>query len=676
MNLFQDFLDQLQADRARLDTMAWDWQEPPEEPGFGSNRIQWLDRPTLKPLQEPISLDKLRKVFPIKMHEYLAGPSEKVLLIKAPPGTGKTHAMVGVLQYLAKQGYRTMWAASRHNMFGDLSAFEHFTAPMWYHWQGIGRKVKDEPVCRYADYQSKWLRLGYRSLDLCRRVCQRDGWIGVCPYRQQAQRKEPIIFCQHQHLVYGLSLSGFDFAIVDELPLGAFANFRKVPTSGLDVGASGYVGELIDMVKMACEGCEERRRVSGRQLWDKIGPSFERALEQIDADYAVPEPPQIYNVGQVEAAPWWYVYDLLLIGQNDHRAWAEGWKSWTERVWVTRGGLHLASKKEPWQKLPLKITVLDATGQPELYRLIFNREVETYNPYVERVGKVYQIAHRLNGKWSTWQNQELTKAGKEMLEIAKRLTAGYQNPGVICWKAIAPTMQEHFPNVFWFGNLRGSNGMDKCDILIVMGAPSPNQYQMLDLAAALTTDMGPLFTTDDEGKRNPIYTRQEREYRLLDGRGAARRVGVYVNRVLDIIHEQNREAEIVQALHRARVNLRDVEVWLLTATPTDEPLDGLWDDPPLGPEGIDWRVWLRLQPWLEEQDRTGGEITNTTVGEAMGVDPTWVSKAGWLNILVEKCGYVIKEIEKPTRGRKPKILVKNTDTEREIEVPYMDTTNK
>jgi len=628
-NPFAGIVEELRAQRALLDATDWTIPEPPADgPTHYDYRLKPREQSDLKALSKPMTVEMLRNTFNVKLHDYLGGDSDAALLVAMPPGTGKTHTTVAVAQFLARHGQRGLWAASRHNMFDDLSGFPHFDPSLWYHWTGIQGQQNDAPVCKHADAQRKWSNLGYKSSALCLQLCKHDGYIGQCPYRQQAKRKEPLIFGQHQHLVSGLSISNFDFVIVDELPLNAFVNERLIPADGLDVNARGPLKLLTDALRLACFDAPKMRRISGRELFDRIGLILNEAYAQIDLGIGLPEVPDVYSPDQVHKLPYWYLFDFLRLAQAEHRAWEERWPTWNERVWITRGGLHLLSRSEPWDKLPRKTVVLDATAQPDLYQLVLKRDVEVFAPTVERVGKLYQIAGRLNGKHTTLDKGELSDSGRELLDITRRLIAqrGYTKPGFVVWKALATHFQREFGDaaVLTFGGLRGTNALQDVDALFICGTYTPNGFALIDHAVALSDRVEPLFQLGEDGRKIPLYRYADREYRLtpygLDSvktqfgsqyNAVTRRTGYYAEPTLDAVHRQLREAELVQALHRARINVRQADAWLLTSTPTDEPLDGVWNDPPLGPDGIEWRVWLRIEAWLEEQAKRDGQITIT-----------------------------------------------------------------
>lgn len=592
-------------------------------------------------------------------------PDMSVLLIKAPPGIGKTHLAVEACQERANAGERILFCADRHSQFQTLAEFEHFRGELWYEWLPIHeRKDENDPIpttCRYARAMNGWMNRGYPAMRLCTQLCRHDHWIGQCPFRAQHKRKEPIVFAMHQHLVFGVSRSDFDMAVVDELPIDAFVRNRHVPPNGIQLpGIPDVLRALLDRLYSVTGRATKPMR--GRPLLDEIGDALGTVYDQIAVrDDILPIIPDVHMPGDVQMAPYWYVQELLETLIPEHEAWRHGWKDWVSRVSVSDAGLLILGRGHVWKHLPYRTIVLDATGQPEVYRQIFDRDVDVYAPVVERPGRVYQIVGRLNGAGILLDKRPekpedgeqparmLTKAGRELLGLAQQIAGRYTGRvGVVTFKDAAPEFAEVFgaDNVVWFGNLRGTNQLADCEALIVAGSYAPNSAAVMETAAALyPARIRPFAVEDDQGRFRPVYSTMRREYRVKPG--VPRPDGVPPDHTawrdtrgywdvpeLAAIHEQDREAEMVQAIHRARPNIRECDVWVLSSIPTSEPLDGIWDDPPElatgAPEGIPWRVWARIGRWLDEQWESGGTVTYQALAEVAQVDVNWAQRNQWL----------------------------------------------
>lgn len=638
----------------RQEHSAADWtipEPPPMPPEFHSNKIEW--RRAQRQLDEQtITLDELRVQLPAKMMAYATSKDvDKVLLVKVAAGGGKTHSGVQVAQECARAGMRVLWAADRHKLFEDLQNLPHFEARLWYHWLPIHRsKGDDDPIpttCRYNEAMRDWTNKGYKSAQLCKQICSLDKHIQVCPYRVQNKRKEPIIFAMHNHLASGLSIDDFDLVIVDELPLKAFVEERKIPLGNIRVpGTSGPLDELMKL--MVALGEYEPHSLSGKPLFDKIGDILRDVFAQVEVmPDSLPVTPVIASPDDVEEQPYWYIMDFLETASLEYDAWRAGWTDWVERIRLDKHGLHLSGRKKVWDKLPRRVIALDFTAKRGLYHQIFNREIEEFHPLIKRIGKIYQVTGRLNGIGMLYdkEKKEETSLALELLEIAKQIAKGYTGRvGIICNKPIRHIFVREFgeANVQHFHAMRGTNMLEDVECLIVAGNPAANYHAVVNIAAALNpTRIAPYGIINEKGKKELVFHEVEREYsvtrELYEVHGNKtpwRKIkGFWGEHELQVIEESTRGDELLQAVHRCRPNVWPSDAWVLTSTPMEESIDGIWDDPPIGPEGIFWKAWLRLQPWLEEQYESGASINAYTIAEAIGSSPTWVNRAGWVNAI-------------------------------------------
>lgn len=664
-NPLLEFIERYRATKAQLEARDWSPPEPIDAPDDPPNmRLKPLRSSSLAPIGPAIDLEQLREDLPSILFDYADDPAKagRVLLVRVPPGGGKTHAALQIVQDMADVGRRLLWAGPRHKMFEDLRLMDHFRPNLWYHWQGIGGQIpahdgEDVDVCRYSAQQAAWLNRGYDSLQLCWRLCGRkkDNWIKACPYRCQAKRSEPLIYGQHQHLTSGLAISRYDAVIVDENPVRAFVDTRFVPAAGLNVGGGLVVQALTEKLRELCATVPDGKRLHGKRLFDQIGEliaDVDAAIDVSLAAGALPDIPHVREPWQVEKVPYWYLSEMLLLLAPEYRAWREEWTDWNSRVWLTREGLTLLSTTAPWEKLEATpIIALDATGDRELYEIMFRRPVDEYAPRIARRGRLIQVCHRLNDRSTINMGRgedEIGPAGRELVEISDRLTRGYGSRAAVSIKKLTPHVAKAFgpEHVVHFGGLRGTNALEGVAALVVAGMHTPGPAAIMDQAIALSGQLEPFYETDEEGNRRQMYRYADREYRLSEAglrqarelfedpelAGVSRRVGYYAVPVLEALHRQHREAELVQAIHRARINVHAADVWLLTSLPTEEEVDELYDEPPIGPPGIPWKTWLKLEPWLDERTEP---ITMQDLAEAAGVSLDWVQRGQWLQAIAQ-----------------------------------------
>jgi len=574
-----------------------------------------------------------------------------VLLIKVPPGIGKTTAAVNEAQRLARNGKRILYVGSRHNFFDhdivNVNGFEH---KLWYHWLPMNGET-----CRYIDAVQAWMRRGHAGIRFCAQLCTRDDWMHEeCPYRQQKNRSEPIVFAMHQHLTFGLSVRDFDVVFVDELPLQAFINERHIPASGIMIaGATGVMGKLVTKLNHLATEDAEGRIWRGKPLLDEIGELLTEAYEEISLlDKSLRQAPRIYRPETAYDLPYFYILELLRLLVKEHKCWQEGWESWVSRVSVSPLGIKLLNRREVWEHLPYKTICLDATGSRAIYAELFGRDIIKHAPVVERPGKIYQIVGRLNGISTILDDGEprrLTKSGREMLRQAQTIAVQYSGRiVVVTFKDAVPEFAAVFGelNVMHFGAIRGTNQLEDADCLIVAGGYCPPLRAVKDTTACLFPErMEPFIYRDEEGNWSDPWRRQKREYSLMPdaprskpGLVPRRTVsGFWDDPQLNMVLQAYREEEIVQAMHRVRPNLHASHVWVLTSIPTDEPLDAIYEtlnNTALTP-GINWKTWFVLEDALAGWWAEGDDVTAEMIATAVNVTPGWVENQKWLHKIAE-----------------------------------------
>ena len=669
MSTIREYLDRLKETHKRNEER---YSEPPEPPRWRDESAQyrmWREPSQLKPLPEPRPLQEVREGIGLAIQNYVKRQDDRLLLVRVPPGTGKTTAAVNVVQDLS-ESRRVLYSGPRHDFFGDICFTTGCDPSLWYEWLPYSHRDenKEPDMCRYADEIIAWLNRGYPAMDFCKQVCRNDGWMSGCPYRLQRKRKEPIIFGMHEHLITGMAISDYGLAVCDEMPLGAFLKKTRIPASGILVpGATRAISLLLN--NLHAIAMFSQNAMHGRVLMDSIGPILADVYAEIEVlEGVLPEIQNITTPDQAYDAPYFYLLDMLEILSQEYHCWNNGWKNWISRVMVSEQGILLLSRhqaKEKWrEKSPL--ICLDATGSAAMYRRIFGRDVVEYAPQVKRPGRVFQITGRLNGVGQTLvrgeKGQVLTKKGIQMLEVAEMIAEEYEGRKAVVTFKGAEHQFMRLPvfegNVRHFGDIRGTNDLETAKVLIIAGGYCPNVGGVYDLAAALNPKRMNPFLAIQDGKPEPPWSREKCEYRMrnLEGQGHWRNVsGFWHDPDLRIVLEEFRRNEIVQAIHRARPNLQASDVWVLTSIPTDEPLDDIYENPSkldFTPtrqaikrktytcyQGVSWELWLVLRFWLDrmwdQADETGEptHITKEMIAKCASVTPGTVESQRWLDTL-------------------------------------------
>lgn len=556
----------------------------------------------------------------------------KALLVKAQPGLGKTH--VAILTAQLHDG-RALYLMPTHAHFEQLQNFSIFEADNWYHWLATHAKVpgSDDFMCRETQHTERLMGKGWPLSLACNGLCPL--WQATCDYKLQSQRPEKIIAGVHEHLTTGMNAPGVSLVIVDEEPVRAFLSPRHIPAA--DIATSRYAGPITELYELLRAMCASGEAISGKRLLDKIGDILRDVYAQVeDFEKLVPAMPQINARGDIEKLPAWFLDDLLVLLAGEWEAWRRGQTEWLERVLIHGGQLVLMKRRRVWDKIPARLIIIDATANTEIYRQMFpEREIEVYEPAVQQKGSIFQVTGSYLGISQMKNDTEATRRASVCRAICD--AEGYENPGVVSFMAAEASFRAAgFANFAHFGGQRGSNALADCDAGFIVGSFSPPDVAIMDMVKMLKPGRLNRFSVQklDNGYLVPIRTDRLIEYHYQDGDGRSPwRVvsGLWNDPDLHAAMQSRREAEMLQAVHRFRPLTRNVPVWVFSSIPMDLQLSAVWDDPPLGPDGIDWRVWLKIKDKVSAAET----ITIYDLAEWSGVGREWITRKNWLQAIMD-----------------------------------------
>jgi hypothetical protein len=234
--------------------------------------------------------------------------------------------------------------------------------------------------------------------------------------------------------------------------------------------------------------------------------------------------------------------------------------------------------------------------------------VETVRPNVAMAGTIYQVPAALNNMASVAGDQNAEKRSKLRQQVERIITTNnYARPALISYKRVVKELADlPLESTGHFGGERGTNRLEGCDALIVVGAPQPQASALVDMAAMLYDTQTRPFRT--------VWS--DREVVAFDGTPYGYPIGGYWDEpALNMLVRQVREAELIQAINRARPLRRAVDVWLLTNVPlsgvpvTLRTLAQLFD----APEGVDPYTWPAFAAWASDQLHRLPRLTSADV---------------------------------------------------------------
>lgn len=683
---------------------AWAKQD---DPGGEPRKIRPLERsvrpvvalepphPATDPLPSavparPLTVDQARALLVQEVNAYLETPlPTEVLVLAFPPGLGKSHTSVAAIEELARKHKRGIYCAPRKDFFVDvarasrkINANDGTTEQLWYAWEGRTAEREDGTTpCLYPEAMTTWLARGHGALGLCAsRLC---GWRYVsgpnaCAYHRQKTTDRPIIFAQHAHAVLGHPLmETVSVVIGDENPLETFTHLWRIPRRWIvpkNLDPQDALADLLNELQRISQRIEagdiEKSVLSGPALLSELGGP-EAVLAACTNPAIDDEAPRIFAEYEVNSVDYNHTPALAALLRAEATEALAG-RSCLERVIVNADGLLLLRGYRAADTLPPHVIWLDATANEAVYRELFwPRPVRVVRPQVEFKGRVHVVADRSWSKTSLVRDDAAgdaqlvkDKSGQERAQQLQELishivtTRAYTSPAIVTYKDLGDALLADLPGgkLHFYGS-RGSNALEHCDALIVAGTPQLSRQGLITLAKMVFKRRLRPF---DEA-----WEEVDRAYHGIvdaEGRQLAYPVSTF-SRDADLaaLHWQLCEAELIQALHRARPLLRDVDVWLLSSRPLDGvPVHKLWSLRELfeAPLGVDVWLWRRVWSWAQQRyaETSEGDIAFSTrdIAATFNVVPAAAGK--YLDLLVaqlpeaEETRAVVKGRGQPPRA--------------------------
>lgn len=584
---------------------------------------------------------------------YLAEPMpSSMLLIAAPAGIGKTTIGVGAAEREASSGGRVMYVGPRKEFFDDLQALAEHPS-WWYAWQsrhGGDLETGYGATCRWSRQIGTWLERGYAAKSFCSnpRICGWNYWHQSCRYHAQETHAGKIIYAQYEHIALGHPLlEQMRLIVGDELPIRAFLHPWRVPPAaivpeGMAPGAAAALftrlHTLATVPKATWTGDELLAALRGPEAVLTAAADYRDDIAAVE--------PELRGPDDAQDVPYYHLPATLSLLRREAERAAQGLPS-ISRVRVDPSGLTLLLRRAPRQ-LPPHVIWLDATANAPLYATLFGRPVTVVRPQVALAGTVRQVWAGLNNKQA--MTGAPAKTEHVRAQIARILARGYARPAIISYKDLIKDLlpSGEIPHAH-FGGSRGTNRLQDCDCLIVVGAPQPPTPQLVDMAAMLYHERDEPFNTTWSTRDIPF-----------EGQPWAWPIGGFWDDAdLQALVEQTRESELVQALHRARPLIRAVDVWLLTNVPLSGvsaelvSLRELFD----APEGVDPYRWPEVVALAEARIDAAGLVTTADLVEA-GLCQKPAAKR-YLEALAQQQGWQIATAPASGRGQPPMACVKS-----------------
>ena len=307
--------------------------------------------------------------------------------------------------------------------------------------------------------------------------------------------------------------------------------------------------------------------------------------EQKGIDYDTADIEETEDVSEGEI-PLNFLLDLVTVLYDEFQKYKQG-EDCNSRLALIRTPLTKYLRMNLRRYLAIKkcrLVLLDAFGDVELLSKLTSRQLEAWTMPMAVDAEVIQILDGYYGILTMWKKRKKDEGGGIPKRSLRRLIKAAQNIAsqdpegtlIVTWKLIHQHLEKlqkegKFDNrvaIDHFGNIEGTNKYEHLRQIIIIGAPSIQPDELLQMANCIWHD-------DDEPIDDTmIKDGNWREYQYVDenGNGYAVEVREYKDKRLNLLLKTYREYSIAQAAHRIRPILYPGEkkIWLLTNLPIDE----------------------------------------------------------------------------------------------------------
>jgi hypothetical protein len=201
------------------------------------------------------------------------------------------------------------------------------------------------------------------------------------------------------------------------------------------------------------------------------------------------------------------------------------------------------------------VTILDASGDSEIYRHVLDKEITTHEINAKSHAEIIQIRDRTFAKSSLVKKEEsgthiLTDFGWKTVMLLQELSLK-KRTFIVTYMRVKALIRPHLPGVEirHFGNLRGIDLFKDFEQAIIVGRNMPSPLDVRRMVRTLyRDDAKPL----DFSLKTVLVP-----YRMANGSPACLPVDQYADPRTRAVVETIREEETLQAMHRLRLVRRE-----------------------------------------------------------------------------------------------------------------------
>ena len=544
------------------------------------------------------------------------------IAIKAAAGLGKTSQVISELcvgQVKYQKEVHIEYYVPTHNLSSQL--VDDITSEYLVHAERLnkdeqpsinvsvlkGRLQTDatgNPLCKKSEQVTELVNLGYPvSSRLCKSKTDKCEYYASCSYQKQFHTQAvdtkgitlPAVTVMTHHQLF-LERHAFlpkpDFVVVDESFYQAGIEKIEIQHEVLQLVTSsdGNPSPVLTAFRQFILDGQPLLKslrelgVTKKDLLEEADKYTFKELASIKPNQTVEE-----QAKHLKTAPKYLKFDYILTALAEELETQQRDDSYVLNVDTDNGTkLVFMQRKEMNLSNGVPVLFIDADLNEDVIKL-FRHDTKVINIPVERKATIHQFSKTLSAYSRKKEHSQVTeqihtflnlfKADKETLivttkKLRQELITETENE-------IKQTGLYGKSAINHYGNLRGLNEFKDYKTVVVIDRNQPNNVQLEQTAMALWFDKGISITTcKDIGETT--YSMHQCGLRMRDHSVQNVQASYHPDKLVRILLEINREAEITQAIDRLRLlrsgsNNHNRQVFIATSVPVDITVDYYWD---------------------------------------------------------------------------------------------------
>lgn len=499
---------------------------------------------------ELVPLDQIRHMYEEAYKSILDDYTNSVSLINAFPGLGKTYILATSIK---QSEYSATWMAPTHEQ--AIQVMEIWGEEAVHLKSRQLMCEEGELKCPHLDEIDTAYKNGLpaRAMYCTEMTCEE---YETCAYLNNFARAKSarLVVVMHQHSIYGTTeMLDNEILVIDENPAPCLR--KTVCVRKIDLDYSRIIAQFIqnDRLKNNILSALQSIENTGKLPEDLDLKMGRDELRKLKSNVAFASK-IVNNYGDAR----WILDDISYLLNKGETLIKQ-----KKQYWYSR---------QSWLPTDRPVFVLDATLKLEGLRMLLPDHNVLTVPVTHQAPQQCEVTHVYGATYGI--SSLVNKARKIIMPAAKQLIASIERMfgrdiGIIASKDLVKTagLENKFEKVGWFGNTRGLNKFNDCEVLIVLGF----WMKPIDVMVKEAYEQHGILKFDEEKiiKQciDDFKTKRYVSLTALDGTEYQARVYKFTDPYVDNYFQYTITAELSQAIGRARIHIpTDVpkQVWIIT----------------------------------------------------------------------------------------------------------------